>query len=325
MSSADELRALVTYLAPGPANEHHWNGWRIVPVRGGANNRVYRAERADNAVAVKFAIRDERDRAGREHAALRYLAQLGLAIAPRALLLDRDSFGEPVVVMSWLKGRACAAPPANAAGWAGLMGCYATLHSATRDQLPVDMPPMVLGAWHESEARELVHAEVARLPKAAQPPVLARLLTRMEARPPAVWPRPTAALCRNDANLANFLPSAERWRAVDWEYAGRGDPAFELAELMVQPSFAAVPTQCWTSALDAYVAAGGAGDDTARAIVYRRCLLVWWVARFARYLFEVPRGGDARLAERPADWQQRTETQLYHYVELCERELLGHT
>ncbi len=31
-------------------------------------------------------------------------------------------------------------------------------------------------------------------------------------------------------------------------------------------------------------------------------MVVWWVARFARSVYELPRGLDQRLADRPAGW-----------------------
>lgn len=50
-------------------------------------------------------------------------------------------------------------------------------------------------------------------------------------------------------------------------------------------------------------------------------MLVWWVARFARTLYEVPRGGDQRLAGRPASWQAAAEAGYRRYCELARAEL----
>jgi thiamine kinase-like enzyme len=44
--------------------------------------------------------------------------------------------------------------------------------------------------------------------------------------------RPTT-LCHNDLLAANFIAGADRTWIVDWEYAGMGDPAFDLANFAV--------------------------------------------------------------------------------------------
>src|SRR6478736_319694 len=88
-----------------------WRDWQITRVAGAGNNLLYRATNITNDLAIKFTIRDERNRAGREYAALLALQQAGLAIAPEPLWLDRDSYAQPVVVQGWLAGTALAAPP----------------------------------------------------------------------------------------------------------------------------------------------------------------------------------------------------------------------
>jgi thiamine kinase-like enzyme len=52
---------------------------------------------------------------------------------------------------------------------------------------------------------------------------------RIEARRGAVQPRP----CHNDLLAANFVHDGAQLRLVDWEYAGMGDPYFDLANFAV--------------------------------------------------------------------------------------------
>jgi thiamine kinase-like enzyme len=51
----------------------------------------------------------------------------------------------------------------------------------------------------------------------------------IEARRGPYEPRP----CHNDLLNANFIDDGERLRIVDWEYAGMGDPFFDLANFAV--------------------------------------------------------------------------------------------
>jgi len=51
---------------------------------------------------------------------------------------------------------------------------------------------------------------------------IARLRARQEPRP-----------CHNDLLTANFIDGGDRLRIVDWEYAGMGDPYFDLANFAI--------------------------------------------------------------------------------------------
>src|SRR5829696_8910504 len=88
-----------------------WRDWQIARVAGAGNNLLFRATSGAHDLAIKFTIRDARDRAGREYTALLALQQAGLAVAAVPLWLDRDSYAQPVVVQSWLEGAVLRAPP----------------------------------------------------------------------------------------------------------------------------------------------------------------------------------------------------------------------
>lgn len=86
---ASILRPLLAYLVQSPpTTATTWQAWSVAPIAGGANNLLYRTTSDHGDFAVKFTIRDQRDRAGREYRALSALAQAGLTIAPHPMLLD---------------------------------------------------------------------------------------------------------------------------------------------------------------------------------------------------------------------------------------------
>jgi hypothetical protein len=66
-------------------------------------------------------------------------------------------------------------------------------------------------------------------------------------------------------------------------------------------------------------------DDSAavRIQVYCNILLVWWAARLARYLYEIPRGQDRRLADWPVGWQADIKAKYEHYLGLAEAAYAG--
>ncbi len=66
---------------------------------------------------------------------------------------------------------------------------------------------------------------------------------------------------------------------------------------MTHPGYTEVASARWDWLIDAY--AEQMGDPTAafRVHTYNTMMLVWWVVRLARYLYEVPRNLDQRLVQ----------------------------
>src|SRR5689334_8502279 len=92
------------------------NGWQITRIGGGMNGLVFRAEREKGApLAVKICQRDERNRAGRELAAMQAMNWAGLGVCPQQIYYAPDSAGLPgeVVIAEWLEGRVLDAYPAS--------------------------------------------------------------------------------------------------------------------------------------------------------------------------------------------------------------------
>ena len=71
--------------------------------------------------------------------------------------------------------------------------------------------------------------------------------------------------CHNDLLNANFLDDGERIRIVDWEYAGMGDPFFDLANFSVNNELAEADDR---ALLAAYADEAG-DDDLARLALMR--------------------------------------------------------
>jgi thiamine kinase-like enzyme len=70
--------------------------------------------------------------------------------------------------------------------------------------------------------------------------------------------------CHNDLLNANFLDDGERLRIVDWEYAGMGDPCFDLANFSINHELDGGGRRVL---LEAY---GAASDDDASALELMR-------------------------------------------------------
>ena len=313
------VRPLLDWLAhAGQHVDCQWGGWRITPVGGGWSNLLYRVTNSAHDLAIKFTLRDARDRAGREYAALCVLQEAGLAVAPEPILLDRTSYAQPVVVQTWLDGKVSATPPTSDADWRKLVQHFALIHSVTPDNTATRLPEAVLNANTVLEGRRIVQQQVARIPRGARPRSLRRLVRQFERSEFPDWSRAPVALCRVDNNTLNIIRRPGRWASVDWENAGWGDPAFDVVDWMTHAAYIGVSPERWDWVVDEY--RGLVDDPTAshRIQVYHKILLVWWVARLARYLYEVPRGLDQRLVAWPDGWQHDMRTKYEHYLGLAE-------
>jgi hypothetical protein len=83
---------------------------------------------------------------------------------------------------------------------------------------------------------------------------------------------------------------------------------------MTHASYIGVPQSRWDWVKEHY--ASRVDDPTAaqRIDAYLPIVLVWWVVRLVRYLYEVPRGLDDRLVPWPDGWQTDLQAKYEHYL-----------
>lgn len=294
-----------------------WRDWRIQRLTGGWNNLLYRATNDADDVAIKFTIRDERDRAGREYDALRALEALGLDIAPKPVRLERERYTQPVVVQTWLHGAVSAQPPQIDDEWQRLLEHYATIHSITPAHVSIPLRSCILGMRSAHDGIKHIQHQVELIPSDVRPREMQTLMRQVAQRAWVAWHEPQLTLCRTDPNPSNLIRRAGAWASVDWENSGWGDPAFEVADLLAHPAFLDVPVARREWFIAAYAERHHEETIRTRMHVYYDLMLVWWVARFARSLYEVPRGGDPRLVERPANWLEQIRAVYERYVQLA--------
>ena len=211
----------------------------------GATTGLYRASCNLGDVVVKFTIRDARDRAGREFNALTALRQAGLHIAPAPVLLDRDSYAQPVVVQTWLDGEVDDAVPTTDEAWEKILRHLIAVHTVTPENVSVSLRPGTLCAYNVREGREMVREHAARIPPEARLTELREVLQQFEAADLPDWDEKHVSLVRLDNNTRNYIRRPGPWLSVDWENSGWGDPAFDVANLMTHAAYLDVPASRW--------------------------------------------------------------------------------
>ena len=267
---------------------------------------------------VKFTIRDDHDRAGREYAALSAMRGVWPTLAPEPVLLDRDSYAQPVVVQTQIPGRMVEEAPQEDQEWMDLLQHLATIHALRPEHATVDLP----GCLNNANGGEAYAGEARRLheicqEKALPIPVL-EVTERVAEWDFAKWQRVPVGLCRGDHNVRNFIRHDGSLMSVDWEYSGWGDPAYDIAEMMTHATYMDVAESRWEWVISSYAGMSEIHNVENRI---RACLsisIAAWLVRIAEVL-EGKQESRRRLSGATREWSQSTQAKYEYYLERARR------
>lgn len=194
---------------------------KVTPLSGGITNRNFRVDCAGRALVVRIGGEGSKllgiDRR-REAAASRAAAALGIG-AEVVAFFPREG----ALVTRFIAGRPLTASRARRPAALSRIGrSLRAVHRGPR--IPGSFSPFAVVRRYARLARRRGGA----LPNEAK--LALRLLPRLKealGKPPALTP------CHNDLLAANFLEDGNRIRIIDWEYAGMGDPGFDLGNFCV--------------------------------------------------------------------------------------------
>ena len=315
----ETLRDLIRHLSAGPSASETWNGWQTQQIHEGGNNQLFRATSGQSDFAIKFTIRDERDRAGHEYAALRALQEANLDLAPKPILLDRDSYHQPVVVQSWLPGEMVQEPPRSDEAWSDWLQHIATIHAVTPDQVTVELNNCLGNAnGAEGYAREIRRIRGSAAEGGVSRPVM-ELVEKLECLSINHWPPVPTCLCRADYNVRNLIRHEGTLKSVDWEYAGWGDPAEDMTELITHVTYMDIPDSRREAIIDSFVEESEIDHVRERIEVCVAIKVVAWLVRLAR-AFEGGGGGESgKLAAETGKWRVDTEEKYRFYLDWARR------
>ena len=254
----------------------------ISELPGGVANRSFRLREAGQDLVLKLASPQAAGLGAdaRSEFAMQALAAAA-GLAPRVVLADP---AERFIVSRHAEGRM---PGPGDMGQAPLLErvgkWLATLHALP---LPAVLPAVDFG--------ERAAAYLARLPGAFE----ASLARELERRRAALGAAAALVPCHHDLHRRNLLDDGRRLVAVDWEYAGPGDAAADLAACIGYHALDA-------AAADALLRGHGAADDGLRARVGALgwifdCLWYGWNAAAARDGVAADPAEQSRLAARLA-------------------------
>ena len=160
----------------------------------------------EHNIAVKFFVRDERNRARREFNALVALESCMSDMAPRLLFLDGESYAQPVVVQSWLEGEVSPVRPQTDDKWRKLIHHYATLATVVPENLKVNLEMAVMHMSSLQDGLDHIQWQLDRIPKFRRPAILDNLFLSLPTSQPLNFPKEVpVALCRVDSNILNII------------------------------------------------------------------------------------------------------------------------
>ncbi|HTP11295.1 MAG TPA: aminoglycoside phosphotransferase family protein [Anaerolineae bacterium] len=276
------MRELLRHLSDlrPPYTEHLWQSWHIRVVPSG-NNLIFRATRDADDWAVKFTIRDERNRAQQEYNSLSLLEGLDIPVAPRPIYFDQEQYRLPVVVQTWIDGKPLSTPPEDDVTWSSVVLAYHNVHRVTVEVIQdrrITLPHCSLVTQQPDKAVNGLYEFLAQVPESERPVPLIKLLAELErtSLPPI---RVTSCLCHGDATLRNMLWTTDHVALVDWEYSGLCDPAHEVAKIMAHPHAKDVSEDRWQWLTQRYAQITGEDSFCRRIQVQYALALIWWCIR----------------------------------------------
>jgi aminoglycoside phosphotransferase (APT) family kinase protein len=255
----------------------------ITPLPGGLANRTLRLQDDRHDYVLRLAG----DMGGTLRASCEYeFAMLSLAaaagLAP-GIVLSRPADG--IIVMHHASGRTPGREDLHDPAFLARVGAWiARLHVLPPPPLPaIDFPARAAAYLETMQARRAC-AEVAEI---------ARCLA---GRLAGLTPPARLAACHHDLHHRNFIDTGASLLVIDWEYAGPGDPAADLAACIGYHNLG-------PGEIAALLAGYGRDDATLRARIEALgwifdCLCYGWngVAAFAGLAIDA--GLQARLAAR---------------------------
>ena len=314
--------------------------FRLEPIAGGGNNRVYRVESAAAAVVLKAYFRhpdDPRDRLRAEFGFSSFAWNVGARALPEPLASDHQA---GLAVYEFIAGRKVAVDEVTGAHVAEAAAFFAAVNDHRSDARAVSLPDASEACFSIAAHVACVDRRIERLKGIEVSSALGRAAADavdsgirpawqrvrgevLAAAGPAVdVPLPALQRCLSPSDFGfhnAILADDGRLRFLDFEYAGRDDPAKMACDFFCQPAVP-VPRE-HLPAFCEHVAAH-ASDEPDSVVRRTKLLLPLYEVKWCCILLNefLPVGGLRRsFARGSATGEARAAGQLAKAIEAMDR------
>lgn len=267
-------------------DEMFQDGWHLKRVYGGMNGIIYRADNSTTSspIAIKMRKRGERLRAVREFNALKLLDDLSIPIAPKpiALYTDISSLEGDVVISDWVEGDVLhnlSDAPFHL--WENILTTFSKLHTVHHSN-----HHSIMESFSKTRSTEDVliniEARYAQLPDGQLGQItkndIGKIIddykkNRLQNLPPATY----ISLITCDANPNNMINRHGHITLIDWENSGWGDPASDIADLLIRPNCAMLPNDIKQKIIQQYAQMMNLQELEQRIMAYEYPMLIVWL------------------------------------------------
>lgn len=284
-------------------------GWWVRPAAGGVNNRVYLAGRnsEETTLTVRVAAPRDDQRLTREAQVLSSL-QGTVGCIPELLATIPDGpagFGT-VLVYRYAEGTTQPIQNVSLEQVRGLGRRLAGLHAISRDIYTIwpDLVPQS-GSYADCFRDRLAAIERYRY---LDDPAMQAIYRRLATQPlGGNWDGYTFCQLHGDLGPGNIIWGNAGVTLIDWEFTRAGDPAEDLAYLLVEQTVHPAHQQ---ALFDGYLAAGGSSEALSRHTAYLPAICfdsaLWWAD------YALDRGTDPSTFPEVLERLDRTERLLAH-------------
>lgn len=272
-------------------DEMFQDGWHLKRVYGGMNGIIYRADNSTTSspIAIKMRKRGERLRAVREFNALKLLSDLSIPIAPKpfALYTDISSLEGDVVISDWVEGDVLHdLSDAPFSLWENILTTFSKFHAIQHTNLH----PILESVSKTRSTEDVlidIEARYAQLPEGQLGQItkndIRKIIddytkNRLQNLPPATY----ISLITCDANPNNMIHHHGHITLIDWENSGWGDPASDIADLLIRPNCATLSDDMKQKIIRRYAQIMNLPELEERIMAYEYPMLIVWLILSSR-------------------------------------------
>ena len=264
----------------GLATESDMSAMKRVGVHhmtGGRNNPIFGCTIDGQRVCIKLHKTDGRQRDRREWEALSVLAASHPAVSP--LPIGYEPEAQPAMAIELLPGTGLGHHHLTADQVRALVAVNREVHAVTPEHVgPAELLPARLTDDGMLTQVQSFFTGAIDLRTSLRDEMYARWSAWTTGTDPKVLAEPIQPILgQGEPNLTNCLWDGERFRLIDWEYAGWSNQPYELALLVEHVQSRETPDDTWQSFLDL---SGLTASGHRRTLAARRLVAWFWLVTF---------------------------------------------